>query len=52
MLNLIPQPTTTETTVRLPDGSILELDLSAPDLGLPTLRLTSRDGWAAELWDK
>ena len=54
MLNLIPQPTTTETVVRLADGSTLELDLSAPDLGLPTLRLTSRDGWAAgvELTDR
>ena len=47
MLNLIPQPTTTDSVVRLADGSMLELDLSAPDLGLPTLRLTSRDGWAA-----
>ena len=46
MLNLIPQPIA-ETVVRLSDGSTLELDLSAPDRGLPTLRLTSRDGWAA-----
>ena len=51
MLSLIPR-TVTETVVRLSDGSTLELDLSAPDLGLPTLRLTSRDGWAAEFWDK
>lgn len=47
MLNLIPQPTTTENVVRLSDGSTIELDLSSPELGLPTLRLTSRDGWAA-----
>ena len=54
MLNLIPQPTATETVVRLADGSTLELDLSAPEFGLPTLRLTSRDGWAAgvELTDR